>query len=77
MKGDVKRHFHSGRVGKGVFGIPPLWRLFADRVKTERTIIPGDEVHIDFTTGTITYRSEAFHFPPLHGAAVAGDCARS
>jgi homoaconitate hydratase len=42
-----------------------LRQLFADRVKTERTIIPGDEVHIDFTTGTITYRSHAFHFPPL------------
>jgi homoaconitate hydratase len=42
-----------------------LRELIADRVKAERTIIPSDEVHIDFTTGTITYRSERFHFPPL------------
>ncbi len=42
-----------------------LRRLFANRTKTERTIIPGDEVYIDFTTGTVSYRSEAFHFPPL------------
>jgi homoaconitate hydratase len=38
---------------------------FADRLKAERTIIPGDEVRIDFTTGTVTYRGESFHFPPL------------
>ena len=38
---------------------------FADRLKTERTIIPGDEVEIDFTTGTVNYRGESFHFPPL------------
>jgi homoaconitate hydratase len=42
-----------------------LRQLFPDRTKTERTVIPGDEVHVDFTTGTTTYRSEAFHFPPL------------
>jgi homoaconitate hydratase len=38
---------------------------FADRLKTERTIIPGDEVQIDFITGTVTYRGESFHFPAL------------
>jgi homoaconitate hydratase len=38
---------------------------FADRLQAERTIIPGDEVAIDFTTGTVTYRQESFHFPPL------------
>ncbi|MGD0693567.1 MAG: homoaconitase [Terriglobia bacterium] len=42
-----------------------LRQHFADRTKTERTIIPGDEVAIDFTTGTVTYRGEPFHFPPL------------
>jgi hypothetical protein len=42
-----------------------LRQLFRDRVSTDRTIIPGDEVHIDFTTGTIAYRSASFHFPPL------------
>ncbi len=40
-------------------------QIFADESKTERTIIPGDAVHIDFTTGTVTYRGEAFRFPPL------------
>jgi len=38
---------------------------FADSLKTQRTLIPGDEVCIDFTTGTVTYRGERFHFPPL------------
>jgi homoaconitate hydratase len=42
-----------------------LRQLLAAPIKTERTIIPGDEVYIDFTSGTITYRSETFHFPPL------------
>jgi len=42
-----------------------LRQLFRDRVSTDRTIIPGDEVHINFTTGTIAYRSASFHFPPL------------
>ncbi|HWR36724.1 MAG TPA: homoaconitase [Clostridia bacterium] len=31
----------------------------------EKTIIPEDEVTIDFTTGTITYRGEKFQFPPM------------
>ncbi|MGO9274163.1 MAG: homoaconitase [Terriglobia bacterium] len=38
---------------------------FADSLKTQRTIVPGDEVFIDFTTGTASYRGESFHFPPL------------
>src|SRR5215472_9343167 len=42
-----------------------LRQLFRDRVSTDRTMIPGDEVHINFTTGTIAYRSASFHFPPL------------
>jgi Aconitase C-terminal domain len=50
-----------------------LRQLFADRTNTERTIIPGDKIHVDLTTGTITYRGV-----PLtaagHGAAIAGDC---
>ena len=49
--------------------IPALVRRlrqhFADYLKTQRTIIPGDEVQIDFTTGTVSYRGESFHFPPL------------
>ncbi len=31
----------------------------------QRTIIPGDEIAIDFTTATITYRSQTFRFPAL------------
>jgi homoaconitate hydratase len=30
-----------------------------------KTIIPGDEVGVDFTSGSITYRGETFPFPPL------------
>ena len=42
-----------------------LRELFADRIKTQRTIIPGEDVEIDFTTGTVLYRGESFHFFPL------------
>jgi homoaconitate hydratase len=42
-----------------------LRSLFAERAAIERTIVPGDTMHIDFTTGTITYRGEPFYFPPL------------
>ena len=31
----------------------------------EKTIIPGDEIAIDFTSGVVTWRGDAFHFPPL------------
>ena len=31
----------------------------------EKTIIPGDEIAIDFVRGVVTWRGEAFHFPPL------------
>ncbi len=31
----------------------------------EKTIIPGDEVEIDFAGGTITFRANTFRFPPL------------
>ena len=31
----------------------------------EKTIIPGDEIVIDFTSGTIDWRAEEFAFPPL------------
>ena len=30
-----------------------------------KTVIPGDEIDVDFGSGTITYRSETFRFPPL------------
>jgi len=31
----------------------------------EKTIIPGDEIDIDFTSGVIAWRGEKFGFPPL------------
>jgi homoaconitate hydratase len=31
----------------------------------ERTVIPGEEVEVDFSLGTITWRGEQFRFPPL------------
>jgi homoaconitate hydratase len=31
----------------------------------ERTVIPGDEVNVDFSSGTLTYRGQPFRFPPL------------
>jgi len=30
-----------------------------------KTILPGDEIEIDFSSGSIAYRGAAFHFPPL------------
>jgi homoaconitate hydratase len=41
-----------------------------------KTIIPGDEIRIDFSAGSIDYRSRRFRFPPLgavpQGLVVAG-----
>jgi homoaconitate hydratase len=31
----------------------------------EKTVIPGDEIEIDFTSGSITWRGEKFSFPAL------------
>ena len=31
----------------------------------EKTIVPGDEIDIDFTSSTITWRGEKFSFPAL------------
>ncbi|MGA7399921.1 MAG: homoaconitase [Candidatus Sulfotelmatobacter sp.] len=39
---------------------------FANEIAArEKTIIPGEDVDIDFTSGTITWRGENFIFPPL------------
>jgi len=42
----------------------------------DRTVVPGDEIEIDFSTSTITYRADRFRFPPLgevpQGLVVAG-----
>lgn len=43
-----------------------LTALFAKEVgEKRRTIIPGDQVTIDFTSSTLTFRGEAFVFPAL------------
>ncbi len=38
--------------------------LLADQ-QAQRTVVPGDEVALDLTAGTLTYRGELFRFPPL------------
>jgi len=39
---------------------------FAEEIEAgEATILPGDELAIDFSLGTLTFRNETFHFPPL------------
>jgi homoaconitate hydratase len=50
--------------------IPALVRrlreLWADEIaRRERTILPGDEATIDFTSSTLTFRGESFAFPAL------------
>jgi len=34
-------------------------------VDSAKSYIPGDEIEVDFTTGTLTYRSKRFSFPAL------------
>jgi homoaconitate hydratase len=50
---------------------------FAEQAgRGEKTIIPGDEIEVDFSSGAIAYRGESFRFPPLgtvpQGLVVAG-----
>ncbi len=40
-------------------------QLAAPVAAGERTVIPGDEVTVDFTSSTLTWRGEAFGFPAL------------
>jgi hypothetical protein len=43
-----------------------LREQFARKIaEKEKTIIPGDEIDIDFTSGVIHWRGEDFAFPPL------------
>ena len=42
-----------------------LREQFADRARTEKTIIPGEEIEIDFQTSSVTWGSDLFHFPAL------------
>ena len=40
-------------------------RFASEIAGKEKTIIPGEEVNIDFTSGTVTWCGESFAFPPL------------
>ena len=60
---------------------PELVGHLRERTATEieagaKTIVPGDEIRIDFSSGTIEYGGERFRFPPLgsvpQGLVVAG-----
>ncbi|HUK12803.1 MAG TPA: homoaconitase [Thermoanaerobaculaceae bacterium] len=43
-----------------------LRERFAGEIAAKtRTVIPGDEIVVDFTSGTLTYRGETFAFPAL------------
>jgi homoaconitate hydratase len=40
--------------------------MFATEMKAgDKTIIPGDEITVDFTSGSIAFRGENFQFPPM------------
>jgi len=50
--------------------VPELVKLLRDQfsaeiARKEKTIIPGDEIDIDFTSSTISWRGEKFSFPAL------------
>jgi homoaconitate hydratase len=46
--------------------VKKLREQFAPQIAgKEKTIIPGDDIDIDFTSGTIAWRGEEFAFPPL------------
>jgi homoaconitate hydratase len=47
--------------------VPELVKRLREQFRgsDEKTIIPGDEIEIDFTSGVIHWRGEGFAFPPL------------
>jgi homoaconitate hydratase len=46
--------------------IDVLRRSFGQEIEGgEKTIIPGDEIDVDFRSGAITFRGDTFRFPPL------------
>jgi len=46
--------------------VPQLVKRLRERLGVgEKTIIPGDEIDIDFTASTVTWRGDLFHFPAL------------
>ena len=42
-----------------------LRQAFGPEIAGNKTVRPGDELEIDFTSGTIRYRDDQFNFPPL------------
>ncbi len=43
-----------------------LGTLFAAEISAKKkTVLPGDELDIDFSSGSLSYRGETFRFPPL------------
>jgi len=42
-----------------------LREMFTGEQAGKKVVLPGDEVDVDFTSGTVTYRAEKFSFPPL------------
>jgi len=43
-----------------------LREQFAGEIgRKQKTVIPGDEVNVDFTTSTVSWRGESFSFPQL------------
>jgi len=46
--------------------VPELVKRLRERLGTaEKTILSGDEIDIDFTASTVTWRGDVFHFPAL------------
>ncbi len=48
--------------------VPGLVKCLRQQLATEayeKTIIPGENIEIDFTSGTVAWRGERFAFPPL------------
>jgi homoaconitate hydratase len=40
--------------------------LLAERIEAgDKSIVPGDELAVDFTSGTLSFRAKTFRFPPL------------
>jgi homoaconitate hydratase len=46
--------------------VPELVKRLRERIGTAaKTVISGDEIDIDFTASTVTWRGDLFHFPAL------------
>ncbi|HVO59699.1 MAG TPA: homoaconitase [Terriglobales bacterium] len=63
----LRNAYNNGFLGVEV---PEFVRRLREQLANEitakgKTIIPGDEIDIDFTSGTITWRGEKFSFPAL------------